>query len=417
MDSFAARVGGGDRSARGIVFQSHPALPVGAQTEDKAPPPEFAAPDHSPLPAAKWDPLVASLRQRLDVPGVVPGEALLSFRSREALDRFLGEAAARGLDVIGTIPQLNSLRIRYGTLAQLHDAIAAVSPGDVNVEGNPWLSIPPQPQPATDNQHGAAPFGYSTLDAINAGGDRTHWGNNVTVAVLDTGVLEHPTFGAGQVTHLDLINDGQPFDSHGTSVASLIAGQDSQAPGAGAQILDVRVAGAQGYTVGSILAEGIVTATDRGAQVINISLGGYGDSPLLAQSVAYASQHGVLVVAAAGNEAYSQLAIPAAYQGVISVGSVDANGQQAYFSNSGQGLDLTAPGVGVITAWSTNQIALASGTSQSSALVTGATAAYLGWGVPSSNVTARLKADARPTGAATDHVGAGILTIKPPLGR
>ena len=181
---------------------------------------------------------------------MVPGEALLSFRSREALDRFVQQAAARGLDVLGTIPQLNALRIHYGTLAQLRDAIAAVSPGDVNVEGNPWLSISPPPQPAVDNQHGAAPFGYSTMDAINATGDRTHWGNNVTVAVLDTGVLEHPTFGAGQVTHLDLINDGQPFDSHGTSVASLIAGQDPQAPGVapGAQILDVRVAGVQGYT-------------------------------------------------------------------------------------------------------------------------------------------------------------------------
>ena len=125
----------------------------------------------------------------------------------------------------------------------------------------------------------------------------------------------------------------------------------------------------------------------------------------------------MVVVAAAGNQAYNELAVPAAYQGVISVGSVDANGEQAYFSNSGQGLDLTAPGVGVVTAWSTNQIALASGTSQSSALVTGATAAYLGWGVPSSDVTARLKADARPTGASADQIGAGILTIKPPPGR
>jgi len=182
----------------------------------------------------------------------------------------------------------------------------------------------------------------------------------------------------------------------------------------GAQLLDVRVVGADGYTVGSLLAQGIVTATDHGAQVINISLGGYGDSTLLQQSVDYAFQHGVVVVAAAGNQAYNELASPASYPGVISVGSVDANGQQAYFSNSGQGLSLTAPGVGVVTAWNTNQLALASGTSQSSALVAGATAAYLGWGISSSNVANQLKTDARPTGASVDQVGAGILTIRPP---
>ena len=209
---------------------------------------------------------------------MVPGEALLSFRNQEALNRFVQQAGAHGLDVLGTIPQLNALRIHYGTLDQLRDTIAAVSPGDVNVEGNPWLTVPPQPpQPDPNNQHGAAPFGYSTMDAINATGDRTHWGNNVTVAHAGAPGSSHTRPLCHQVTHLDLVEDGQPFDSHGTSVASLIAGQDLQAPGVapGAQILDVRVAGAQGYTVGSLLAQGIVTATDRGAQVINISLGGY----------------------------------------------------------------------------------------------------------------------------------------------
>jgi thermitase len=410
---------GEDRLTPKTLAQGHPAQPAGASQDDQTPPPESAPPDRSPPLASKADPLTAFLRQRLDSPGVVPGEALLSFRNQEDLNRFAEQAGTHGLGVLGTIPQLNALRIHYGSIDQLRDALAAANPANVSVEGNPWLSVPPLPQPDPNNQHGATPFGYSTMNAINAGGDRTQWGNNVTVAVLDTGVLAHPTFGTNQVTHLDLVNDGQPFDSHGTSVASLIAGQDPQAPGVapGAQILDVRVAGSQGYTVGSLLAQGIVTATDRGAQVINISLGGYGDSPVLDQSLNYAFQHGVLVVAAAGNEAYNQLAMPAAYPGVISVGSIDASGEQAYFSNSGQGLTLTAPGVGVMTAWSTNQIALASGTSQSSALVSGATAAYLGWGVQSGNVTARLKTDAQPTGAPADQVGAGMLMIKPPAGR
>ncbi len=368
----------------------------------------------------KNDRLMETLRERLEKSDVVPHEALLSFLNEQALDRFIKQAASRGIETLGVIPQLNAVRVRYGALEGLRNLIAENDAGFGGVEGNLWLEIPQSPpQPDASNQRGAAPFGQSMMSAINASGNRTHWGEAVTVAVLDTGVQGHPTFGANQVTHLDLVNDGQAFNSHGTSVASLIGGQDPQAPGVapGAKILDIRIGNAAGASVGSILAQGIIAATDQGAQVINISFGAYGESSVLAQALDYAFQRGAVVVASAGNDAYDQLAIPAAYDRVISVGSVDAKGQQAYFSNSGQGLDLVAPGVGVITAWKTDKIALVSGTSQSSAIVAGAAAAYLGWGVSSSELTARLKADARSTGSPSNQVGAGILKINAPAGR
>lgn len=382
-------------------------IPASAKSAKSAPP--------------KRDALLESLRSKLEAANVVPNEALLTFRTAEARERFAKQAAAYGLEILDAIPQLNSARVRYSRLEDLRDSIAASNGDFANVEGNLWLSIPAaSPLPDPDNQGGRAPFGQGMLNAINATGDRTHWGDNVTVAVLDTGVLVHPTFAEGQITHLDLVGDGQSFHSHGTSVASVIGGQHSQAPGVapGAQILDIRVANAEGYSVGSTLAQGIITATDRGAQVINISLGGYGDSAILGQAVAYAFQRGAVVVAAAGNDAYGQLAIPAAYEGVISVGSVDANNRQAYFSNAGAGLDLAAPGVGVVSAWGTDKIALVSGTSQSSALVAAAAATYIAWGVAANAVAVRLKTDARPAPGATGAAGeVGILMIKPPIGR
>ncbi len=267
------------------------------------------------LAATRPDALVESLRAKLTAAKLVPREVLLSFRSAEARERFLREAAAHGLEVLDTIPQLNTVRVRYSGLEGLRDSIAANPEDFANVEGNLWLTIPgtsAPPAPDPNNQGGRAPFGYSTLDAINAAGDRTHWGDKVTVAVLDTGVLAHSTFAEGQVTRLDLVNDGQPFNSHGTSVASIIGGQNPQAPGVapGAQILDIRVAGVDGYSASETLAQGIVTAVDRGAQVINISLGGYGDSQILAEAVSYASQRGAVIVAAAGNDAYGQLCNP-----------------------------------------------------------------------------------------------------------
>ncbi len=369
------------------------------------------------------DPMLEALRNRLQNPNVVAGEALLTFRSKEALDRFTRQAAALGLVTLGTIPQLNAARVSYGTVERLGAAIAANSADFTGVEGNLWLSIPPPPpklpQPDSNNEGGAAASGQGMLGAINAAGDRTHWGDSVTVAVVDTGVLAHPTFGENQVTHVDLVNDGLPFDSHGTSVASLVGGQDSRAPGVapGARILDIRVANPEGYTVSSVLAEGIIEAADRGAQIINVSFGGNGDSVTVRKAVDYAIQHGAVVVAAAGNEAFDQLAFPASYENVISVGSADAEGKQAFFSNSGQGLDLVAPGVGVVTAWDTDKIARVSGTSQSTALVSAAAAAYVGWGVRPSDVAGRLKADSRPIGGSVERVGAGLLTIEPPSGR
>ncbi|CAN5672132.1 hypothetical protein BH20VER1_BH20VER1_06480 [soil metagenome] len=380
------------------------------------------APKVARVPTPQRDPLLESLRARLQKRNVVPGEALLTFRNQEARERFARQAAADGLQILDTIPQLNTTRVRYERIEDLRDAIAGSAADYASVEGNLWLGIPgtTSPLPDPNNQGGRAPFGETVMHAINAAGDRTQWGSNITVAVLDTGVLLHPTFAEGQITHLDLVNDGQSWHSHGTSVASLIGGSHPQAQGlaTGARILDVRVANAQGYSISSTLAQGIIAAADRGAQVINISLGGYGESTILGQAVAYAFQRGAVVVAAAGNDGYGQLAIPAAYEGVISVGSVDAQNRQAYFSNAGAGLDLAAPGVGVASAWETNRIAFVSGTSQSAALVSAAVAAYLSWGVPGGQVAARLKVDARPAAGATGAAGeVGILMIKPPGGR
>ena len=381
------------------------------------------APTAAPkLATQKRDALLENLLSKLQARNVVPNEALLTFRSAEARERFAQNAAAHGLQVLDSVPQLNTARVRYDRVEDLRDSIAS-SEGDLaNVEGNLWLSIPGTAPPTADpnNQGGRAPFGPATLSAINAAGDRTNWGERVTVAVLDTGILAHPTFAEGQITHLDLVGDGQGFHSHGTSVASLIGGQNPQAPGVApaAKILDVRVANAEGYSVSSTLAQGIIAAADRGAQVINISLGGYGDSAILGQAVAYAFQKGAVVVAAAGNDAYGQLAIPAAYERVLSVGSVDADNRQAYFSNAGAGLDFAAPGVGVISAWGTDKVAVVSGTSQSSALVAAAAATYLAWGIPANQIAARMKADARPAlNAAGAATGVGILTIKPPSRR
>ncbi len=371
-----------------------------------------ALPDTSA--AAIADPLLENLEASLNVPGAVQGEAVLSFKDKAAMASFVKNMRGAGLDLLGTLDKLNSIRVGYKDIHKLRDLIAGAG-GDVSAEANQWMQVPREPQSDPNNEGGATPIGKAQemMDAISAGGDRAGWGESVKIAVLDTGVLDHPTFGKDQITHLDFVKDGQTFHSHGTSVASLIAGQNAQAPGVApaAHILDIRVANAEGYTVSTVLSQGIIEAVDRGAQVLNISLGGYGDSEVLRAALNYAANKGVIVVAAAGNDGYDQLSLPAAYGDVLSVGSVDKSKKQASFSNSGNGLDIVAPGVGVVSAWETDKVAIASGTSHSTGLVSGAVASYLGWGVSQKEVIALLKRHATPTGAATSRVGSGVLRV------
>ena len=370
----------------------------------------------SSAPADPLQQLLEALQAEANDPNAVANEMVLTFPNKAARAAFVSRLGSHGLQLLGTIEALNAVRVGYKDLAGLRDLIAETG-GQARAESNQWMQVPRTPNVDPNNQGGTTPFqrGQEMMSAIAADGDRSQWGQAVKVAVLDTGIMAHPTFGKDQVTHLDLVNDGQTFHSHGTSVASMIAGQNPQAPGVApaTEILDIRVANAEGYTVSSVLSQGIIEAVDRGAKVLNISLGGHGDSELLRAALDYAAAKGAVVVAAAGNEGYDQLSIPAAYENVLSVGSVDAGGKQASFSNSGQGLDLVAPGVGVVSAWETDKVAIASGTSHSTGLVSGAVAAYLSWGVSQKEVSALLKKHARSTGAPANQVGAGILTVQP----
>jgi Subtilase family len=137
------------------------------------------------------------------------------------------------------------------------------------------------------------------------------------------------------------------------------------------------VTGADGTSDLFTLAKGIQAAVDAGAQVINISLGAYQNSPVLTQAIDYASARGAVIVAAAGNDQASKLTWPAADPRVVSVGSVDALEQQAGFSNSGTGLKLTAPGLDLYTAGADGSRVSFSGTSGSAPIVAGSIAAMM----------------------------------------
>lgn len=348
---------------------------------------------------------------------VVPGELLLTFRSPEALAAFRLRAGAAGVQVLHSDSRLNAARVRYKDVSSMAEELAGHAADYKNIGPNSLIWVPGTPEPPprdAANAGGVAAFESSGLEMLGVGAlDRGRWGQGVKVAVLDTGVTDHPTLQNTRVTHFDLVNDGQSYNGHGTAMASLIAGQNVQDGGVApaSEILDIRVADAEGIGNVGFVAQGILQAVDAGARVINISLGTPSDSSLLRGAVEYALSRGVIVVAAAGNEQVAQLAYPAGYAGVISVAAVDAQGRQAYFSNSGEGLFISAPGVGIVSAYNEGKTVIGSGTSQAAALTSGAVSALLSRNYQATRVPQVLSQNAYRTGAPASQVGAGILRL------
>ena len=359
------------------------------------------------------------LQRRLDRPGALPNEALLKFANAEALHAFLARADKTGLKMLGHLDGLHVARVGYEELEQLRSALGTdAGASEIAVDAN-FVARTPDILQKEDRPAGSgtASFeGEGFMKSLGATGDRASWGLGVMVAVVDSGIEDHPTFAAHQVTHVDLVNDGQAFNGHGTAMASLIGGQNWQAAGISpaVQLLDVRVADGTGTSDSFTLAHGITTAADSGAHIINISLGSYGDSSVVRDAISYAQSKGAAVIAAAGNDSLgNQLSFPASIPNVIAVGGVDANFVQAYFSNSGVGLDVVAPAVGIQSAYGKSSIIVGDGTSQATALVSGVLAQAIASGATTGVAAADwLKQHARALNLAPERGGAGLVQVK-----
>ncbi|HEY0699869.1 MAG TPA: S8 family serine peptidase, partial [Micromonospora sp.] len=200
-------------------------------------------------------------------------------------------------------------------------------------------------------------------------GVRTVWpestGRGVTVAVIDSGVDgSHPDLVDQVLPGTDLVagqGDGRTDPvGHGTTVAALIAGRSDDDRGVvglapDARILPVRVLDSQNrYDDALIVAQGVRWAVDNGAKVINLSLGGAGDSPALAAALNYAFTRDVVVVACTGNvatSADSRVWYPAREPGVIAVTGAERD-TDALWSGAITGPEtvLTAPGTDLVGA-------------------------------------------------------------------
>ncbi|WP_420828719.1 S8 family serine peptidase [Halomicrobium salinisoli] len=253
--------------------------------------------------------------------------------------------------------------------------------------------------------------------------DETLGSADVTIAVVDTGVAyDHPDLasGFGSDPGRDFADgDGDPApdtgdESHGTHVAGCAAADTDNGVGVAGPsdsgLLAARALDETGRGSLSDIADAIQWAADRGADVINVSLGGDTDTRTMKRAVEYASeQHGALVVCAAGNSGQSGVAYPAAYEECVAVSAVDPNEELADFSNYGAAVELAAPGVNVLSTMPSEGYGHYSGTSMAAPVVAGVAA--LGKAANPDLGTEELRRLLRETavdvGLADDEQGAG----------
>ncbi len=160
--------------------------------------------------------------------------------------------------------------------------------------------------------------------------------------------------------------------------------------------------------LGDLVARGVLYSIRSGAHIINMSLGWPADvdSNLMSQMIDLARSRGVLVVAAAGNDGTDALIRPCIFEGVICVASHDPDGAISHFSNHGAGVDIAAPGLGILSLFPTSKSSWVftdrvgyeqkSGTSMAAPYVAGILARLLNAGYSPQESQARLMLGTRP---------------------
>jgi serine protease len=178
-------------------------------------------------------------------------------------------------------------------------------------------------------------------------------GSGVTVAVIDTGITKvRDLYETKFVKGYDFVNDNETAkddNGHGTHVAGTVAQATNNKYGVAgvayeANLMPLKVLGADGGGTVADIAEAIKFAANNGADVINMSLGGGGESQLMKEAIEYAHRKGVVIIAAAGNENTDGSSYPARYPHVIGVSAFGPDGEKAPYSNFGAGIDISAPG-------------------------------------------------------------------------
>lgn len=223
-------------------------------------------------------------------------------------------------------------------------------------------------------------WGIEKVNAMKA------WNENFTgagskIAVIDTGISPHEDLVvAGGVSFTSYTKSYEDDNGHGTHVAGIIGAKNNEVGIVGiapdASLFAVKVLNNEGTGFLSDIISGIDWAITNKMNIINLSLGAPQDSLALKQAVERAYSKGILVVASAGNSGSAEgsgdtVMFPAKYDSTIAVSALDSLNNRGQFSATGASIEVTAPGVGILSTYLNNQYVVMDGTSMAAPFVAG----------------------------------------------
>ncbi|MGW6955579.1 type VII secretion-associated serine protease mycosin [Streptomyces chartreusis] len=364
-----------------------------------------------------------------------------------------GGLSMKGLDVKGLNVKDRTARSRSrigrnsGTRA-LQRALGVLAVTGVCLASAPPVSATPAASRLTDTgapgSDESPDFGLADSTECVFGGDvikSTPWslqrilldqlweqatGKGVKVAVIDTGVdasnQQLRSAVAGGKTFVDGAAN-KDLEGHGTRVAGIIAARPLKGTGfvgiaPKATILSYRYSGGEEKQGNSgTMTQAIEAAVAAGAKIINISsdTANKQDNGPLRDAVAAAVKSGALIIAAAGNDGAdgkSADTYPASYPGVLAVAASDRNDERAFFSQSGDFVDVAAPGVGMVSTVPKDGQCTADGTSFAAPYVAGVAALlkekHKDW--TAAQIATRIEETAqRPGRGPNRYIGWGVV--------
>ncbi|WP_238858522.1 S8 family peptidase [Clostridium sp. YIM B02569] len=184
----------------------------------------------------------------------------------------------------------------------------------------------------------------------------------INVAVLDTGVdythpdLKNRVLKSKGYNFVDNNSDTMDDNGHGTHVSGIIAANANDNIGIAGidgtldvKIIPIKVLDSNGEGDINDIVKGIKYAADNGADIINLSFGANEKSKSIAEAISYAKSKGAFVVAAAGNDNEDSDNISPAGDGAFTVAAMSYNYKKASFSDYGNCIKVSAPGVEILS--------------------------------------------------------------------
>ena len=296
------------------------------------------------LPAAQAAGAAASERVRVSV-AFKPGAAALM---RAAI-------ANAGGRVVTELEEVNAVSIDLP-----RRALAALqkSPYALFVEEEPMryaFAASRRARPAAGGTQ-VTPYGISMVQADQVSDSAT---GNRTLCIVDSGIDgAHEDHQGNILDGTNLSGSGEwntDEAHHGTHVAGTIAAVDNTIgvigvnPNKHLNIYIAKVFDASGSASSSTIAKGMLACRKAGANIVSMSLGGSSASKLEQLVVSFLAKRGMLLIAAAGNAGDTTISYPAGFAEVMSVAAVDENMAHASFSQSNADVEISGPGVHVLS--------------------------------------------------------------------